>query len=57
MLAGCTHLLRYEKLTADHPNAKKKKNLLRASIVQIWQVVQNLANVNENGAKWKQLES
>jgi hypothetical protein len=46
---------KYEKLTAGHPNAKKEVDLVRASIVQIRQLVQNSPKVNGNGAKLKQL--
>jgi hypothetical protein len=46
---------RYEKLMADHPDAKKEVNLVRATIVQIGQLVQNSPEVNGNGAKWKHL--
>jgi hypothetical protein len=34
---------------------KKEMDLMRISIVQIGQLVQNSPNVNGNGAKWKQL--
>jgi hypothetical protein len=44
-----------EKLTAAHPDAKKEVDLVRASIVQIGQPVQNSPKVTGNGAKWKQL--
>jgi hypothetical protein len=46
---------RNEKLTAAHPDAKKEVDLMRASIVQIGQLVQNSPKVNGNGARWKQL--
>jgi hypothetical protein len=45
----------HEKLIADHPDAKKEMNLVRASVVQIGQLVQNSSKENENGAIWKQL--
>jgi hypothetical protein len=43
---------RYEKLMSDHPDAKKM-DLVRASVVQIGQLVQNSPKMNGNGAKWK----
>jgi hypothetical protein len=46
---------RYEKLTSDHPDPKKEMDLVRASILQIGQLVQNSPQVNGNGTKWKQL--
>jgi hypothetical protein len=46
---------RDEKLTADHPDEKKLMNIVRSSIVQTGQLVQNSRKVNGNGAKWKQL--
>jgi hypothetical protein len=46
---------RDKRLIADHPDAKKEMDLVRASIVQIGQLVQNSPKVNGNGAKWKQL--
>jgi hypothetical protein len=45
----------YEKLIADLLGAKKEMDLVRASVVEIGQLVQNLPKVNRNGAKWKQL--
>jgi hypothetical protein len=47
---------RYKKLIAGHPDAKKEMYLVRASIVQIEQLVQNPSIVNGNGAKWKETE-
>jgi hypothetical protein len=44
---------KYEKLIADHPDAKKEIDLVRASISQIGQLVQNSPKVNGNDAKWK----
>jgi hypothetical protein len=46
---------RYEKLIADHPDAKKEMDLVRVSIVRTGQLVQNSPKVNGNGPKWKQL--
>jgi hypothetical protein len=46
---------RYEKLISDHPDVKKKMNLVRASVVQIGQLVQNSPEMNKNCAKWEQL--
>jgi hypothetical protein len=45
---------RYEKLIADHPDAKKEMYLVGASILQIGQLVQNSPKVNGINAKWKQ---
>jgi hypothetical protein len=47
--------VRYEKVIADRPDVKKEVDLVRASLVQIGQLVQNLPEANGNGAKWKQL--
>jgi hypothetical protein len=46
---------RDEKLIVDHPDAKKERDLMQASIVQMGQIFQNYPKVNGNGAKWKQL--
>jgi hypothetical protein len=56
-LAGHAHLFheRYEKLIADHPDAKKEMDQVRASIVQAGQLVQKSPKVNGKGADWKQL--
>jgi hypothetical protein len=43
---------RYGKLIADHPDAKKDLDLLRASVAQIGQLIQNSPEVNGNGAEW-----
>jgi hypothetical protein len=48
---------RYEKLIANHLDAKKEMDLVGASMVQIGQLVQNSPKVNGNGAKWKQLRT
>jgi hypothetical protein len=45
---------RYEKLMSDH-QAAKKMELVRPSVDQIGQPVQNSHKMNGNGAKWKQL--
>jgi hypothetical protein len=45
----------YEKLIADHLDAKKDVDLVRASILQRGQLVQNSPKLDGNGAKWKQL--
>jgi hypothetical protein len=47
---------RYEKLIADRPDAKKEMDLVRVSVVKVWQLVQNSTKVNGSCAKWKQLE-
>lgn len=44
-----------ENLIADRPVGKKEMDLLRASIVQLGQLVQNSPKVNGIAAKWKQL--
>jgi hypothetical protein len=46
---------RYKKPIADHLDVKKEMNVVRASIVQIGQLVQTSTEVNENDTKWKQL--
>jgi hypothetical protein len=46
---------RWEKLIADHPDAKEEMDLLRVSVVWIEKLLQNSPKVNGNGAKWKQL--
>jgi hypothetical protein len=50
-------LVRWEilKINSDHSDAKKEMDLVRVSVVQIGQVVQNSPSVNGNGSKWEQL--
>jgi hypothetical protein len=63
-LAGRVLLLPWEvrkvnrevrKVNSDHPYAKKEVDLVRTSIVQIGQLLQDSLKVNDNGVKWKQL--
>jgi hypothetical protein len=46
---------RYEKVKADHSNAMKEMDLLRASVVQMGHLVRYSSQVNKSGTKWKQL--
>jgi hypothetical protein len=46
---------RYEKLIADHPDAKKEMDLVRNSAVQIRQLVKKSPKVNGNNTKREQL--
>jgi hypothetical protein len=45
----------YETLTADHPDAKKQMDLVRASVVKIGQRVRNSPKMNSSGFRLKQL--
>jgi hypothetical protein len=45
----------YEVLMADHANARKEIDSVRAAIVQIVQPVQKSPKVNGHGAKQKEL--
>jgi hypothetical protein len=45
---------RYEKLIADHPDAKKEMDLVRACIVQIGQLVQNS---NQGELQWRRVKA
>jgi hypothetical protein len=44
-----------KKLTANNPDAKKEMDLVRASVVQIGQLILNSPKVNGNDAKCKQI--
>jgi hypothetical protein len=46
---------KYENLIADHPDAMKEMDLLRAAIVQNVRVVQVSSKMKSNDAKWKHL--
>jgi hypothetical protein len=45
----------FEKFIVYKLDAKKETNLVRTSVVQIGQTVQNSSKVSGNSAKWKQL--
>jgi hypothetical protein len=45
----------HEKLIADHPDAKMEIGLIRSTILQIWQLVENLKEENGKGAKLVQI--
>jgi hypothetical protein len=44
-----------EVLMSDDVGARKEIDLVQAAVVQVWQLIQNLPEMNGSGVKWKEL--
>jgi hypothetical protein len=45
----------HEKLISDHPDAKREVDSIRSTLLQIWQLLENVTEENGNGAKLEQV--